>query len=551
MTTTTPGSRSATAAGQGLFVRNATGLVRAWATFDAFIYSFFSINLVTLGWYIFSSGPTTAPGGNLATAIVISSILVLSEVVVYAGLISIMPRAGGDYVWQTRILGGGIGFALAVTGWVFILWLWVPIYGNILSVEFLSPICTILADITGNHQFVTWAQNADTLSGLMLSSVVVAVFASIVIALGMRVYARVQKFCFYGGMLGLLTFFLVLLISSHGSFVSGFNHFAGLFGARGDAYSQTMAAATKAGYTPVKFSSLAFGASWALIPLVLFFNLWPNWGATLQGEVRGAADFRRNLNAMALAVIVTMVLALISLALIGRAITSTFYNDANFTFWNANSVIPIWPYPGLLAAFMTKNGVLQLWLVLSLSLWFWGWCGTVFLSSSRVIFAAAFDRVLPEKLSEVSSNGAPIYALAAMVIPGVLLAIPYSYNLHGFQTVTLDATLVIAITFLGSTVAAILMPWRQKQMYESSPIARYRIAGVPMITVAGVIFGAFLLWNIYMWLRYQSYAVNSQTSLVFLAILYALSIVIYVGSRVYRSRQGVDLSAVHQEIPID
>src|SRR5690348_7266701 len=132
---------------QDLFVRNATGLVRSWASFDAFIYSFFSINLVTLGWYEFAFAPGTSAGGNLLTAIIISGILILAEVVVYAGLIAVMPRAGGDYVWQTRVLGGGLGFVLAITGWVFTLWLWVPIYGNILSVEVVSPVCTILASM--------------------------------------------------------------------------------------------------------------------------------------------------------------------------------------------------------------------------------------------------------------------------------------------------------------------------------------------------------------------------------------------------------------------
>jgi hypothetical protein len=37
-----------------LFLRKATGLVRAWSVFDAFIYAFFSINLITLGLYSFS-----------------------------------------------------------------------------------------------------------------------------------------------------------------------------------------------------------------------------------------------------------------------------------------------------------------------------------------------------------------------------------------------------------------------------------------------------------------------------------------------------------------
>ena len=42
---TAPGTRPA------LFLRNATGLVKAWSTFDAFLYSFWSVNLITLGLY--------------------------------------------------------------------------------------------------------------------------------------------------------------------------------------------------------------------------------------------------------------------------------------------------------------------------------------------------------------------------------------------------------------------------------------------------------------------------------------------------------------------
>ena len=30
-----------------------------------------------------------------------------------------------------------------------------------------------------------------------------------------------------------------------------------------------------------------------LVPFMMFFILWPNWGATLYGEIRGASDFKR------------------------------------------------------------------------------------------------------------------------------------------------------------------------------------------------------------------------------------------------------------------
>src|SRR3990170_1046296 len=110
-----------------LFVRKASGLVRSWSMFDAFIYAYC--------WYF---------GGDLGTAVVVGGIFTLFEVIVYASLISAMPRAGGDYVWQSRILGRSTGFLLTVTGWWFILWLWVPLYGQMLAYEFLTPITAVL-----------------------------------------------------------------------------------------------------------------------------------------------------------------------------------------------------------------------------------------------------------------------------------------------------------------------------------------------------------------------------------------------------------------------
>ena len=123
-----------------LFLRKATGLVKGWSKFDAFTYSFMSVNFVTLGLFFALSVLAFVPTGQVLPALLISGVFVTFLVITYAGLISVMPRAGGDYVWQSRVMGGGIAFVLAVTGWWFILWYWAPIYGNILNVEVLQPL---------------------------------------------------------------------------------------------------------------------------------------------------------------------------------------------------------------------------------------------------------------------------------------------------------------------------------------------------------------------------------------------------------------------------
>ena len=63
-----------------------------------------------------------------------------------------------------------------------------------------------------------------------------------------------------------------------------------------------------------------------------------------------------------------------------------------------------------------------------MSLWFFGWVGTLFLSSTRVIFAAAFDRILPDRAAEVSEKRkVPLYSLVLMLLPAVGLSALYAY----------------------------------------------------------------------------------------------------------------------------
>lgn len=536
----------------GMFVRKASGLVRSWSLFDGFVYSFFSINLVTLGFFIFSFAPYL-PEANLLTAIVISGIFIIFEVFVYALLVAVMPRAGGDYVWQSRILGGGIGFVLSVTGWGWILWHWVPLYGNMLAYNVFTPILGILGgwtNSTGLSNAAVWFANTN---GLFVCSLVVIVLAFIYVSLGMNWYARIQKFCFYLGMAGMATMIIMMLVNSRADFISSFNHYAGSFFASGDGniYQQILAASAEGSYVAPPISRISIVASLALIPMVVFFNLWPNWGATLYGEVRGASDFKRNFWSMASGLIATTILAVIVLLLMGRLMGWDFYNAANFTFYEGTSPLGIFPYPALLVSFLTDSPILQLWLLVSMSAWFFGWCGTVFLSSTRVIFAAAFDRILPEWMAHVTTKfRAPVNALLVMAVPAVIISAGMHYT-ENLETYALNATLVIAVTYLGTTIAAIILPYKDPELYNASPIARLKLFGLPLITVTGAIFAAFLLFLFYMWMTDAVYGVNEPTSYIYMGVLYLISIGIYVASKWYRKRQGIDLQEIHKSIPAE
>jgi len=537
-----------------LFVRKATGMVRSWSVMDAFIYALFSINLITLGLYSFSQMYYFE--GGMVNALVISAIFIFFEVVVYAALIAVMPRSGGDYVWQSRILGGAVGFILAVTGWWFILWLWVPLYGDMFRHIVLVPLLSVF----GAKDIALWF--AGTQNGAFTASILTLAIVSIFIMLGMKVYARIQKFSFYAGMLGLLIVIALLLGGSPEAFKAGLEANAqSMFGVSG-VYDATVQLGTDAGaITPLFGGSL--GVIFLVIPYMVFFNLWPNWGATLYGEVRGATDFKRNMAGMGWALGVTTLLGILLLYAISKTVGWEFYVQSGAAWWNyawgytdVAPALPVWPYPALFAAFLTTNKFVQFLVLALMSFWWFGWCATVFLSSTRVIFAAAFDRLLPESVAKLDERtGTPVNALLLMIVPSVFVAYLFDYNIASFQTLTLCSTLVIAVTFLGTTISAIILPYTKPDLYKSSPIAKYNILGIPMITVAGVIFGGFLVFLLYQWIfdpnGLYGIGISNISSVYYMLGNYVLAAIIYFGFKAYRKSKGIDLSKVQAEIPVE
>jgi amino acid transporter len=420
---------------------------------------------------------------------------------------------------------------------------------------------TPLLGIAGAKDAALWF--SQTPLGLFVASIATCLFVCFYIAIGMKAYSKIQKISFFVGVAGLIVVFAFLLLGNHGAFVTGLEQQATLFGAEASGlYDRILAAGEAAGaVAPLTGGGLA--AIFLAIPYIVFFNLWPNWGATLYGEVRGATDFKRNFWGMASALIITTILGAVFFLLISKTLSWDFYMKSNAAWWNYRwgytdqaPPLPIWPSPALMAVFLTDSRVLQFVVLLAMSMWWFGWSGTVFLSSTRVIFAAAFDRLLPEKVAEVDPRTrTPIYALLLMVVPSLIVSALFAWNIFNFQSLTLCSTLVIAVTYLGSTVAAILLPYTKPDLYNASPIAKYKVAGIPLITIAGIIFGGFLVFLLYEWLADPNslYGIGwkNTSSIIYMGAMYVLALGIYLGFRAYRARQGIDVSRIYKEIPVE
>jgi len=522
-----------------LFVREATGLVREWSSYDAWIYAFLSVNIVTLGFYIWTFN-AFVPQGNPILATVIAILFLTLQNVVFATLIAAMPRVGGDYVWQTRLLGGFWGFFLSWPGWVFILWLWVPIYGQILSWLVLGPISALF----GAPGLASWWNSP---MGLFTSSMIVIAFVFIYVSLGMQWYARIQQALFYAGVVGAVVFVGGLLTTTPSQFQAAFDSQMAAWGVE----ATYQGVQESAGVEFASLTSTNISASFLLVPMLLFWIMWSVWGATLFGEVREAGQWKKMFGVLEGALVVAGLVAVVLWPLFASAMGWNFYQSLNYSYFVGAGEAQWISAPTTLVAIALGGGILGKLMAVLMAGWFFAWSGTVFLSSTRVIFATAFDRAIPEVFAEVKTRfNTPLYAILFMAVPSTVLTVIYFF-VPGFKTLTLDATFAIAITYFGTTIAATLLPYRRPELFENTWIADYDVAGVPLVSICGGIYVVFLLVVFALWATRDVYGINNVRSAGFMVLLYVLAGAIYFGMRWYRAREGVDMDKIHSEIPTD
>jgi len=182
------------------------------------------------------------------------------------------------------------------------------------------------------------------------------------------------------------------------------------------------------------------------------------------------------------------------------------------------------------------------------------------LTSSRIIFAMAFDRVLPEKLAEVNERWhSPMWAVVITMFVAFIGNFAESdvfpkwlgsdnilskYINSGGGVVATD--IWDTIFFLLASVAGLMFVARRKEIYERSSY-KPSIGGFPLITLVGL---AATIGNL--WLLYaitQVYGFAAPEPWIFTALLLIVGGVIYAYYRNKGSRIGVDYSTIYAEIP--
>jgi basic amino acid/polyamine antiporter, APA family len=213
------------------FARKASGLVRGLSMWDAFGVGFMNQGLTPSIWVTITLGLGVFWGGNLIWAVILSVLLAgIGFPIVWGVLGGSMPRSGGEYIYNSRILHPIVGIAESFgNAFVWLMWIYV------LAPWMADPGLIMMANFTG----WTWLYDSasDTFFGGLSYTWGVFVTASVsnllgllFVVFGVKIMAKVQKVVMLVGIGGAAVICVVLLSYTKQDFVSGWNSLAAQYG---------------------------------------------------------------------------------------------------------------------------------------------------------------------------------------------------------------------------------------------------------------------------------------------------------------------------------
>jgi amino acid transporter len=525
-----------------VFLRAASGLIKSAGTLDVFIYN---VGLISIGIgvaYTHLIGPANYPGGDIAVASLIATIVMMFVGAAYWFWTVTLPRSGGVYVFVTRGLSPPIGFALSFVESV--CWLFYnAVAGVLISTVGISPLFSTIGMVTGNPRMNDFARAMETPFAQFLLGAVLIVLSGLLLILGMRRFFLVQKIMFLIALVGTVLMLLCLALYSHETFVTNFNRFMASLGP--NAYEAVIEAAKKAGWQDVRsdwWQTLRLSV-WPFLPLI-----GGAFSIAIGGEIRQVEKDQGIgiLGAIASSGIVFALVGYLSYLSIG-------YEFQGAITYNANAVsamsTPIKPYFTLLLGILTNNFAITAIIAAGFIAWIYFWVPGMMAYAERAMLAWSFDRLAPDGVGYVSDRyHTPVTAIVITVIVSLIFLYLYVYT-------TFFATLIFimaaAIAWFITTVTGVFFPYRVKDIYEKSPASQYKIAGIPLMSVINFVASLGLLLMIVLLWNDPLAAGHDPKSVGTIIGVFALGIILYYVMKWLRKRRGIDVTLAFKEIPIE
>jgi amino acid transporter len=515
-----------------VFVREATGLIRevgAWPSFMAVLA------LVTGGVpVLWVAIMYTAPGANWPLAYFIAVL----PTFLMAGLFTIigisMPRSGGDYVFTTRAINPYIGF-LNYWGVAIAFMLNLGIFSFYTGTYFGY----MLAGLGAFYQTSNVANLGAFLTEPGPSFALAASVILISSVLSMIRPRYTWGLVFWSGVISLIAT-VVMFIALAGINQTGFAAAYNSFMSNSTAYDAVM---QQGGVTGPPDTMLATAAA---LPFVWFAYTWYNLPTTWSGEMKNVKK------SMPIAIMVAIA-AIAAYYIIFSVLVTNAFGQPFLDNWSslaASGSAPVSGVGGFIPFFaLVVYHSPILYMVMFFALWlpiFFEFPPLI-IAQTRYLFAWAFDRILPERVASVSERfHTPIVATVLVTIGGLIAAALMAFLPNSGEFATLSFTM-FTFGFIIPAIAAVVFPFRKKQIYENSFVARKKFL-LPLLSWLGLGAAIYLVYSTYLASQSGTLPIDSF-SITMYGTIYALGAIVLVVGYLRSRSKGLPLDLVFKEIP--
>jgi len=527
-----------------LFARKASGLVREFGFFDTFIFntSGYALGLVLATTALFAGA--LYPGASIFMILIVGVCLAVFNGLTYGLLSGAMPRSGGDYVYNGRVLHPAIGFMtnfgftcaqmLAVGLYAY----WTVEYALAVSIQMIGY--AIQSQGLLNVAVYITQPVPSFVIGILVIAVIIIVHLA-----GMNFLRKFLNIGIITAFVGTAATFFVFIANTRESFIAAFNQFMSTTTGLADAYTSIIQLAAEQGFTQ---PPITFGAALIALPLGYWMFLGFTNSAYIGGEIKEPQKTQSY----------AMLGALISGFFIYIIIFSAYYNTVGLEFNNSLAYLAYFgenPMPtegamNFFAGLLTDNLILIILMGISFFLWFFLLLFIIVTVCVRNIFSWSIDRLAPEWLTKVNpKTRAPSNATILVGIMGIILLAGSVFTPFLAELSNFIATWAIA--FWITSLSAILLPFRRKELFEASPPSVQRkVFGIPLVTIAGIM--NMLLFTLVLYAAFTLPLYSGPlgpAALTFIFGVYVVGIIIYIIVAGIRKKQGVDLNLLYGEIP--
>ncbi|MEE9443208.1 MAG: APC family permease [candidate division Zixibacteria bacterium] len=514
-----------------IFAKGTSGLVKTFSWTDI---SLLAISAPAGSGIIYYSVSTasTYPGASIPLSFLIGMIIFLPIIFLAACSSVMIPRSGSLYVLISRVIDPALGYLAGFLLYVayslaagVISYVAVGVIGGIIANFGEVSASTFLKSIGSVMQTTTWQ--------LVISIAFLIIIWATILA-GVHLFRNMMRLLFVITLGCTLITVVYFLFTSSSSAERLFDNTWGQ-----GTFNNILNLAAQNGWNSPGFS-------WSQTISALLVVLWSFGGIEVisyaSGEIGqvGRKVFTGYMIAwVALGLFYILVAYSILIPMEG------FLGAYDFLYQNHSQLLgeimtPIAPsIPFYLASLMPSHwfGIL---LALGISFWLLSTIIPYFFSPSRLIFALAMDRAIPEKMANVNKAGAPTWSTHVTIIIAILGVL---FNVMNVEVVLGTLLFAAFFVFWLYGISAMLLPYRKPELYESCPI-KTRMFGVPIYSVSGVLTFGIGWFVLFFTIRQMTLAVSITT-----AVIMAMGLLIYYVQYLKNRKKGIIIDKVYSEIP--